>query len=113
MLIEKLARLGQRELARRALQQAHAERRLELGESPRQARFRDAEHAFRGREAAVLDHLREVHQVVQVMCVDSHFIVPIPQRSIANRADLIGNSLNIIALRCKNNAISRHSKSLP
>ena len=77
MLVEQLARFGQRELARGALQQTHAERRLQFGQTPRQTRLRDAEHPLRRGKSAVLDDLREVHQVIQIVRIDLHLIVPL------------------------------------
>jgi hypothetical protein len=105
MLVEQLAGLGQRELARRTLQQPHAERGLEFRQPSRQARFGDTEHAFRGREAAMLDDLREVHEVVQVVCIDVHVIVPISEQSIAEHRKSDRKTPNIIAPCFKNNAI--------
>ena len=50
MAVNALPDLGDRELAGRALQQAHAEVGFKLGDATAQARFRDAERAL-GTEA--------------------------------------------------------------
>src|SRR5690606_11073934 len=49
------------------LQQAHAHLRLELADAPAQARFRDPQGALGGGEPAVLDHHREVIEVVEIL----------------------------------------------
>jgi len=67
MLVEQLTGLGQRELARGALQQTHAERRFQLGQTARQARLRDAQDPLGSGKAAMFDDLLEVHQVIQVV----------------------------------------------
>jgi hypothetical protein len=69
--VHVLADLGDRELARRALQQAHAEVRLQLRDAPAQPRLRDAERALGGGIAAMLDHAGEELQVVEVGRVHS------------------------------------------
>jgi quercetin 2,3-dioxygenase len=61
------ADLGDREAPRGALDQAHAEPLLEQRDPAAELRLRHADRPARGREAAVLDHLREVVEVVQVL----------------------------------------------
>jgi hypothetical protein len=64
--VHVLADLGDRELARRALQQPHAEVGFQLRDAPAQARFRDAERALGGGIAPMLDDAGEELQVVEV-----------------------------------------------
>ncbi|WP_206705273.1 hypothetical protein, partial [Escherichia coli] len=66
-----------------------------------------------GREATMFDDLRKVHQVVQVMCIDIHLIVPISEQSIANHRKSNGKTPNIIALCFKNNAIPTIPRASP
>jgi len=64
--VEILADLGHREVPRRALDQAHAEALLEHGDAAAELRLGNAERAAGWREAAPIDDLREVIEVVQV-----------------------------------------------
>src|SRR5690606_679143 len=66
VLVVVLADLGHREAPGRALQQAHAEPRLEQRAAAAELRLRDAEGTAGGREATVLDDLHEVVEIVQV-----------------------------------------------
>ena len=60
------ADFGERQLAGAALQQAHAQVRLQPGDAARQARLRQAQHPGGGREAAAVRDHGEVAVVVQV-----------------------------------------------
>jgi hypothetical protein len=62
-----LAGLGQRQLAGGALQQPHTEPGLEFRHPARQSGFRQPERPCRRRKAAVVDHLGEEQQFVQVL----------------------------------------------
>ena len=64
--VHALPDVGDREPARRALQQAHAQVGFELGDAPAQARLRDAERTLGRGVAAVLDDHGEELQVVEV-----------------------------------------------
>ena len=61
-----LTGLGWREMARRAIEQTHAELRFELLHAVTQRRLRHAESPACGGEATTLDHLHEVEEVIQV-----------------------------------------------
>ena len=61
------AHFGQRELAGGALQQAHAQLRLQVRHPARQARLGDAERAARSGKAAALHHFGEIQHVVEVL----------------------------------------------
>jgi hypothetical protein len=67
-----LADVGHREAARRTLDQPHADARLEQRDAPAQLRFRHVQRAARGREAAVVDDLHEVVEIVQIPLVIVH-----------------------------------------
>ncbi|CPK01777.1 Uncharacterised protein [Bordetella pertussis] len=58
---------GQAQAARRALQQAHPQPVLQLRDAARQAGFRDIEHPRCRTEAALLDDLGEVVEVVEIL----------------------------------------------
>ncbi|MCY1549303.1 hypothetical protein D9M68_854650 [compost metagenome] len=62
-----LADLGERELARGALQQAHTELRFQPGHAARQPRLGQAQRPASSREAAALHDLGEQEHVVQVL----------------------------------------------
>ena len=64
--VHVLADVGDRELARRALQQANPEVQLQLRDAPAQPRLGDAERAFGSGIAPVLDDAGEELQVVEV-----------------------------------------------
>src|SRR5258708_15765169 len=72
MLVEELAGLRQRELARGTLHETQVERGFEFGYGSRQTRLGDAQHTFGRRESTVLDDIREVHQVIEVVRVRFH-----------------------------------------
>ena len=63
----RLAHLGQRELARGALQQPHAQLRFQIRHAPREARLGDAQRPPGGGEAAPLHHFGEIQHVVEVL----------------------------------------------
>jgi hypothetical protein len=65
--VNALADVGHREAPGGALQQPHAELVFQLADAPAQARFGNARGALGGREAPVLDHQREVVQVIEVL----------------------------------------------
>jgi hypothetical protein len=65
------ADIGDREAARGALQQAHAQVGLQLADAPAQARLGDAQCTFGRSESAVVNHHREVVQVIQILHVSS------------------------------------------
>jgi hypothetical protein len=62
MLVEDAPAFGQRQPSRRAVEQAHVQMRLELGDMARHGRDRHAEAPRCGDKAAGLDHLRECGQ---------------------------------------------------
>jgi hypothetical protein len=74
VVVERLAGRRQREAARRPVQQLHTELPFEPGHAPAELRRRHAERARSGREAAVLDDLREEVQVVQVVGHRARFV---------------------------------------
>ncbi|MNY41581.1 hypothetical protein D3C86_1764100 [compost metagenome] len=57
----------QLQLARGALQQPGAEAFFQFGDTPRQARLGNAEHAPGGGETVGFDHLGEIVEVVEVL----------------------------------------------
>src|SRR5690606_29063030 len=67
MAVNALADVGDGEAAGGALQQAHAQVVLQLADAPAQARLGNAQGAFGGGEPAVVDHHREVVQIVEVL----------------------------------------------
>ncbi len=71
MRVIGLADVGDREAARRALDQPHPEPRLEQCDATAQLRFRHVQRAPGRREAAMLDDLHEIVEIVQI----SFFIV--------------------------------------
>jgi len=91
MPVEELAGLGQRELSGGPLHQTHTQRRLKLRHAPRQTRLGDTQHPLRRRETAVLDNVRKIHQIIEVMRIRFHaarsfvgfFVVPQVGQSIA------------------------------
>jgi hypothetical protein len=72
MLVEELAGLGQCKFSRGPLHQTHAERRLKLRHAPRQTRLGNTQHPLRRRETAVLDNVRKIHQIIEVMRIRFH-----------------------------------------
>jgi hypothetical protein len=62
-----LADVGDREVARGPLDQPHAQALLQQRDAPAQFGLGHAQRASGRREAAVLDHLGEVVQVVEVL----------------------------------------------
>src|SRR5690606_592105 len=65
--VDALADIGDRETARGALQQADAEFVLELGDAAAEPRLWDAQCAFRRSETRMVDHHREVVEIVEVV----------------------------------------------
>jgi hypothetical protein len=66
MLKEFPAELGQREAARRALDQPDAEAPLQIGNPFAHRRFRNAEMPGRGGKTAAVDGLHEEMKIVEV-----------------------------------------------
>ncbi len=62
-----LAQFGDDETPRRALDQAHAEPRLQLGDAAAELGLGQAQCATRGCEATVVDNRGEVIEVVQIL----------------------------------------------
>ncbi|MCY1249019.1 hypothetical protein D9M72_625190 [compost metagenome] len=73
--VEHLANLGHREVPRRTLDQPHAQALLQPGDSPAQLRFGFTQCAAGRVETAVLHHLGEIVEVVEVF----HFSVPLAE----------------------------------
>jgi len=66
MVIEDLSRVGHAQLARRPVEEAGAERRLQLLEAMAHRRFRHVEIAARRSQAAGIHDADEIAEVVQV-----------------------------------------------
>ncbi|MNP18802.1 hypothetical protein D3C76_1112990 [compost metagenome] len=79
MPVVAFADIGQRQLARGALQQAHLQALLQLRHASRQARLRQPQHTPGGGEPAGFHHLGEVIEIVEVL----HGIVLLVGRCIA------------------------------
>jgi hypothetical protein len=76
--VDAVAYVGHGEAARGALQQAHAQVGFELADATAQPRFRNAQRALGRGEPAVVDHHREVIEVVEVV----HGIIPKSERLV-------------------------------
>eukprot|EP01083_Nonionella_stella_P110308 322674_1 len=79
MAVHAGADVGDRETARGALQQAHAQVGFQLADAAAQSRLGDAQGALGGGDSAVVDHHREVVQIIQVM----HARVPYLEQYVA------------------------------
>ena len=66
--------------------------------------------SFGGGKTPVFDNLRKVHQVVQVMRIDLHVIVPLIEQSIARQWLAPRKCVPIIAPCSKNDAIPHFSR---
>ena len=75
MLVKRLAHVGDGKMPRRALQQAHAEALFEQRDAPAQLGFRHAQRAPGWREAAMVDHLHKVIQVIQILHATSLIVL--------------------------------------
>src|SRR5580692_1498399 len=64
--IEFASRVGHPQPPRRAVEQPNPEARLELADAVAQCRFRKPKRAAGGGEAAPINHLHEIEEVVEV-----------------------------------------------